>query len=386
MMALQVAGGAGCGLPPLLARGGRGRRRRALFRPPRAVASGAAPAAAKEEDGKVSLGGSGVAVTKLGIGAWSWGDTTYWNEFQWDDRKLKAAKGAFDASIDCGITFFDTAEVYGAGVSGAINSESLLGRFIKERQQKEQVEVAIATKFAALPWRFGRGSVISALKASLDRLGVSSVELYQLHWPGIWGNEGYLDGLGDAVEQGLVKAVGVSNYSEKRLRDAYERLKKRGIPLASNQVNYSLIYRNPEENGVKAACDELGITLIAYSPIAQGALTGKYTPDNPPKGPRGRIYTPEFLTKLQPLINRIKEIGKNYERTPTQVLSIRDSELNCNYNVFPCKVQPSMANTTHISFKKILHSHLQTVFGGVHFADTDGVAGICSFEFVVVIR
>ncbi|KAG2631594.1 uncharacterized oxidoreductase At1g06690, chloroplastic-like [Panicum virgatum] len=326
MMALQVAG---CALPPLLAR--RRCRRRAL-RSPRAVASDAAPAAAREEDGKVALGGSGVAVTKLGIGAWSWGDTTYWNEFQWDDRKLKAAKGAFDASIDCGITFFDTAEVYGAGISGAINSESLLGRFIKERQRKEQVEVAIATKFAALPWRFGRGSVICALKASLDRLGVSSVELYQLHWPGIWGNEGYLDGLGDAVEQGLVKAVGVSNYSEKRLRDAHARLKKRGIPLASNQVNYSLIYRNPEENGVKAACDELGITLIAYSPIAQGALTGKYTPDNLPKGPRRRIYTPEFLTKLQPLINRIKEIGGNYERTPTQVVL---NWLVCQGNVVP---------------------------------------------------
>ncbi|GJN10302.1 hypothetical protein PR202_ga28385 [Eleusine coracana subsp. coracana] len=327
-MALQVAGGAGC-VVPLLSRG----RRRRAFRPPRAVASDAAATTAKEEEeGKVMLGGSGVPVTKLGIGAWSWGDTTYWNEFQWDDRNLKAAKGAFDASIDCGITFFDTAEVYGAGISGAINSESLLGRFIKERQQKKQVEVAIATKFAALPWRLGRGSVISALKASLDRLGVSSVELYQLHWPGIWGNEGYLDGLGDAYEQGLVKAVGVSNYSEKRLRDAYERLKKRGVPLAANQVNYSLIYRNPEENGVKAACDELGITLIAYSPIAQGALTGKYTPENPPKGPRGRIYTPEFLTKLQPLINRIKEIGGNYGRTSTQVVL---NWLVCQGNVVP---------------------------------------------------
>lgn len=117
---------------------------------------------------------------------------------------------------------------------------------------------------------------------------------------------GYIDGLGDAVEQGLVKAVGVSNYSglfsdltnimcfssrnftgsltgifislvsfiapERRLRDAYNQLKKRGIPLASNQVNYSLIYRIPEENGVKATCDELGITLIAYSPIAQGMI------------------------------------------------------------------------------------------------------------------
>lgn len=332
-MALQVTGGVGCCCPhPLPGSARRLPQAAALCRPPRAVTSAGATRVVEEDEGKVRLGGSGVAVTKLGIGAWSWGDTTYWNEFRWDDTKLKAAKGAFDASIDCGITFFDTAEVYGAGVSGAINSESLLGRFINERQRKEQVDVAVATKFAALPWRFGRGSVICALKASLDRLGVSSVELYQLHWPGIWGNEDYLDGLGDAVEQGLVKAVGVSNYSEKRLRDAYERLRKRGVPLASNQVNYSLIYRNPEENGVKAACDELGVTLIAYSPIAQGALTGKYTPESPPKGPRGRIYTPEFLTKLQPLINRIKEIGGSYGRTSTQVVL---NWLVCQGNVVP---------------------------------------------------
>ncbi|PIA30226.1 hypothetical protein AQUCO_05700145v1 [Aquilegia coerulea] len=237
------------------------------------------------------------------------------------DRKLKAAKTAFDASIDSGITLIDTAEVYGAGFTGAINSETLLGRFIKERKEKDPTaEVVVATKYAALPWRLGRKSVLSALKDSLSRLGLSSVELYQLHWPGIWGNEGYIDGLGDAVEQGLVKAVGVSNYSEKRLRAAYKQLKSRGIPLASNQVNYSLIYRLPEENSVKATCDELGITLIAYSPIAQGVLTGKYTPENPPTGPRGRIYTPDFLTKLQPLLNRIKEIGQNYNKTPTQVV------------------------------------------------------------------
>ncbi|PIA30227.1 hypothetical protein AQUCO_05700145v1 [Aquilegia coerulea] len=306
---------------------------------------------------KINLGGSDLKVSKLGIGAWSWGDTSYWNNFEWDDRKLKAAKTAFDASIDSGITLIDTAEVYGAGVSaemrflishicmlniifvmkfinyinafsmsslqftGAINSETLLGRFIKERKEKDPTaEVVVATKYAALPWRLGRKSVLSALKDSLSRLGLSSVELYQLHWPGIWGNEGYIDGLGDAVEQGLVKAVGVSNYSEKRLRAAYKQLKSRGIPLASNQVNYSLIYRLPEENSVKATCDELGITLIAYSPIAQGVLTGKYTPENPPTGPRGRIYTPDFLTKLQPLLNRIKEIGQNYNKTPTQVV------------------------------------------------------------------
>ncbi|XP_044501860.1 uncharacterized oxidoreductase At1g06690, chloroplastic-like [Mangifera indica] len=278
--------------------------------------------ALKTTEEKVKLGGSELKVTRLGIGAWSWGDTSFWNNFEWDDRKVKAARAAFNTSVDNGITFFDTAEVYGSRASfGAIESEILLGRFIKERKGKDpEVEVDVATKFAALPWRLGRQSVVSALKDSLRRLGLSSVELYQLHWPGIWGNEGYIDGLGDAVELGLVKAVGVSNYNERRLREAYEKLKMRGIPLASNQVNYSLIYRAPEENGVKATCDELGVTLIAYSPVAQGALTGKYTPENPPTGPRGRIYTPEFLTKLQPLLKRINEIGEAYGKTSTQVV------------------------------------------------------------------
>ncbi|KAG5138287.1 hypothetical protein JHK82_023018 [Glycine max] len=328
----------------------------------RAVASEGSATLNTVVEEKVKLGGSDLKVSRVGIGAWSWGDTTYWNNFEWNvqkiplsqffdsetdnskliasnqflllyvelissigilyaDRNEKAARAAFNASIDGGLTFFDTAEVYGSGLAlGAVNSEVLLGRYIKERKEKDpDVEIEVATKFAALPWRFGRQSVLNALKDSLCRLGLTSVDLYQLHWPGVWGNEGYIDGLGDAVEKGLVKAVGVSNYSEKRLREAYEKLKKRGIPLATNQVNYSLIYRVPEENGVKAACDELGITIIAYSPIAQGALTGKYTPDKPPSGPRGRIYTPEFLTRLQPLLNKISEIGEKYDKTPTQV-------------------------------------------------------------------
>ncbi|KAI9114551.1 hypothetical protein K1719_014249 [Acacia pycnantha] len=275
-----------------------------------------------EEEKEVKLGGSELKVTKLGIGAWSWGDTTFWNNFQWTDRNEKAARDAFNASVDGGLTFFDTAEIYGSNLMlGAVNSEILLGRFIKERKQKDPgVEITVATKFAALPWRFGRQSVLTVLKESLGRLGLSSVELYQLHWPGVWENEGYIDGLGDAFEQGLVKAVGVSNYNEKRLREAYEKLKKRGIPLASNQVNYSLIYRAPEENGVKAACDELGVTVIAYCPLAQGVLSGKYGPDNPPTGPRLIVYTPEYLRKLQPLLRRIAEIGDKYNKTNTQVV------------------------------------------------------------------
>ncbi|XP_047169181.1 uncharacterized oxidoreductase At1g06690, chloroplastic-like [Vigna umbellata] len=133
---------------------------------------------------KVNLGNSDLKVTRLGIGAWSWGDTTYWNDLEWNDRNEKAARDAFNASIDGGLTFFDTAEVYGSGLAlGAINSEVLLGRYIKERKEKDpDVEVAVATKFAALPWRFGRQSVLKALNDSLCRLGLTSVDLYQLHW------------------------------------------------------------------------------------------------------------------------------------------------------------------------------------------------------------
>lgn len=129
----------------------------------------------------------------------------------------------------------------------------------------------------------------------------------------------YIDGLADAVELGLVKAVGVSNYKESRLRDAYAQLKKRGITLASNQVHYSLVYRLPEKNGVKRTCDELGISLIAYSPMGQGVLTGKYSPDKLPSGGRSATYTREFMTKLQPLLKRTKEIGQQYDKTQTQV-------------------------------------------------------------------
>ncbi|GLJ49887.1 hypothetical protein SUGI_1060320 [Cryptomeria japonica] len=97
----------------------------------------------------------------------------------------------------------------------------------------------------------------------------------------------------------LFKAIGVSNYSEERLQKAHAQSQKRGIPLASNQVYYNLVYRTLEENGVKTSCNDLGITLIAYSPIGQGVLSGRHTPEDPPIGPRGQICNKNFLTKLK---------------------------------------------------------------------------------------
>ncbi len=113
----------------------------------------------------------------------------------------------------------------------------------------------------------------------MKRLGRSSIDLYQHHFPSRRVDIPQLmDLLADAVEAGKVKAVGVSNYSAEQMRMAHAALARRGIPLASNQVEYSLLHRQPEANGVLDACRELGITLIAYSPLAMGMLTGKYLP------------------------------------------------------------------------------------------------------------
>lgn len=286
---------------------------------PRCAAS-SSPTATPAADSLVRLGNSPLQVSPLGIGAWSWGDRFLWNS-SWDDKNIKDSRDAFNVAMDNGITLFDTAEVYGSPQwAGGDDSESLLGRAIKDRERKGGAgKPIVATKFAALPWRFTRRSVVVALKQSLSRLGLSSIDLYQLHWPGLWGNEGYIDGLADAVEQGLVKAVGVSNYNERRLRAAHEQLAKRGIPLASNQVHYSLVYRFPEENNVKKTCDELGVTLIAYSPLGQGILSGKYSASNPPPGGRGRTYNSDFLTQAAPLLSKMREIGNEYGKSPTQV-------------------------------------------------------------------
>ena len=130
-----------------------------------------------------------------------------------------------------------------------------------------------------------------------------------------------MDLLADALEAGKIKAVGVSNYSAEQMREAHAALAKRGIPLASNQIEYSLLHRKPEVNGILDACRELGITLIAYSPLAGGALTGKYSATQRAGGLRR--FLPNFSRKametVQPVITLLRQIGERYSKTPSQV-------------------------------------------------------------------
>lgn len=261
-------------------------------------------------DDMISLGPTGLRVTPLGLGTWQWGDSMFWGYGK--GYAAGEIRAAFDASLAAGITFFDTAEVYGQG-----KSERFLGQFIAGQRER----LVIATKFMPLPWRLGKGQLLGALRKSLERLGLSSVDLYQIHWPfPPRPVEFWADALADAVQAGLARAVGVSNYSADQMRRAHEVLAKRGVPLTSNQVEYSLLHRAPERNGVLDACRELGVTLIAYSPLAQGMLTGKYTPDNPPPGFRGRRYRNERLARIQPLLGLLREIGQAHgDKTPNQV-------------------------------------------------------------------
>ena len=247
---------------------------------------------------------------ELGIGTWQWGDQWLWGFG--GDYAESDIRAAFDACLARGVTFFDTAEIYGRG-----HSEQYLGQFIKAAGKG----VILATKFMPFPWRLGKARLRAALRRSLDRLGVERVDLYQIHmpWPPV-SIETWMDALAEAVEAGLVREVGVSNYNVAQVQRAYAALSQRGVPLASNQVRYSLLDRRPEQTGLWALCRELDIRLIAYSPLAQGVLSGKYTPTHPPRGLRARRHTPDFLKRLEPLLALLRERGEAHgHKSPGQV-------------------------------------------------------------------
>jgi len=258
----------------------------------------------------IPLGRTNMRVSALGIGAWQWGDRFMWGYGSgYDDADLRRA---FELTLEAGINFIDTAEIYGPHTS-----ERKLGEFLRTRETWP----IIATKFFPLPWRWERGALLRALRGSLKRLGLSRVDLYQTHWPfGPVAIETWMEAMAEAVNAGLTRAVGVSNYNLEQMRRAQDTLAKHSVALTSNQVEYSLLQRSPERTGLLAACKEQGITLIAYSPLAKGILSGKYTPENPPPGMRRRRYDRERLAAAQPLLSLMKEIGEAHiGKTRSQV-------------------------------------------------------------------
>lgn len=246
---------------------------------------------------------------EIGVGAWSWGDRFFWNYGgSYSDSDIEEA---FRSSLEAGINFFDTAEVYGQG-----RSEQILGRLAKTTESL----ILVATKYFPYPWRITRNSIHNALQGSLKRLQRDQVSLYQIHWPAsMIPLETLMNSLAEEVRAGKTLAVGVSNFNISQTQRAFTALGKNGVPLASNQVEYHLLNRKIEKNGLLARCQELGVRVIAYSPLAQGLLTGKYSPETPPPGVRGRRYA-YLLKEIKPLIGLMTEIGKGRGwKTPSQV-------------------------------------------------------------------
>lgn len=266
---------------------------------------------------KTFLGKSNLHVPRMGVGAMTWGDAkglarlhpakiAYGGAHGFEEEKR-----ALELSMEAGVNFFDTAAMYSMGAA-----ELRLGELASGK------DVMIATKFPS-GFSMREEELPKQLEASLKRLGRDSIELYQHHFP--MRNISIpklMNQLADVVEAGKVKAVGVSNYSAEQMREAHAALAKRGIPLASNQVEYSLLNRKPEINGVLDTCRELGITLIAQTPLAGGLLTGKYSPQNRPGGFFRRIlprYNRKTLVSIGPVVKLLREIGEGYSKTPSQV-------------------------------------------------------------------
>src|ERR671915_492447 len=237
-------------------------------------------------------------VAPLGVGAWAWGSTRLWGYGKKYNRSDVGK--AFRASMAEGITLFDTAEMYGNGAS-----ERIIGEILREGGFEGRP--VVATKFAPLPYRFSAKSLLKAVDKSLERLGIETIDLYQIHFPNpILKMNSLMDALAETVKAGQVRRVGISNYSADQMKRAHDRLASHGVSLASNQVEYSLLQRAPETNGVLEACRDLSVTLIAYSPIAKGLLTGKYSPGDRPSGlvrRMGRSFGEHNLKKIEPVVN-----------------------------------------------------------------------------------
>lgn len=251
---------------------------------------------------RVRLGGSPIEITPLGVGCWAWGDRRYWR-YQ-EDHSPRDVVDAFDACVAAGLNFFDTAEAYGAG-----NGEKILGWLVR----KSDRPLAVATKYAPISGRGGPAALARGLSGSLRRLGLPRVDLYQLHWPDLaeMPIAAAMEAFADAHDAGLIRAIGVSNFRASEMREAHTALARRGVPLATNQVHYSLLHRAPEVDGVLDACRELGVTLLAYSPLEQGLLTGTYTPEVRPPGLRGEAawFAPANVAAAQTVIALLRTLA-----------------------------------------------------------------------------
>ncbi|NHJ32842.1 MAG: aldo/keto reductase [Asgard group archaeon] len=264
---------------------------------------------------KRTLGRTNIKVSPIGIGVMMWmgGDKGLWRRMPYISSEDK--KTMIKASFDGGVNFFDTAEAYGFG-----RSEVSLVKALKANNIADK-DVVIGTKWMPM-MRWARNMRRNIMKR-IEYLSGYTIDLYMVHFPiSFSGIKAQMNEMARLVKDDKIRSVGVSNFSAKQMRKAHEVLEKQNIPLAVNQVNYSLLRRNIERNGILDTAKELGITIVAYTPLGQGLLTGKYHSN--PKLIENKTFFMQRsvrrkLDECEPLVQTLTEIGKAHKATPAQV-------------------------------------------------------------------
>lgn len=264
---------------------------------------------------KRHLGRTDIEITPIGLGTWQLAEGKGLDRFVYQGLSIELTNDVVKAALDGGINWFDTAESYGWG-----RSERSLSRALQAAGVSDD-DVVIATK-----WWPALRTAESIRKTIVERrrcLDGYSIDLYQVHNPWSFSSASEeMDAMADLVDLGLIGAVGVSNFWAKRMREAHAALDKRGVPLASNQIKVSLLDRSIEKNGVLEVAKELGITIIAWSPLEMGVLTGKFhkEPELIKSRPMGRrFYMRIQIARSRRLVEGLDEIAKANGVTPTVV-------------------------------------------------------------------
>jgi aryl-alcohol dehydrogenase-like predicted oxidoreductase len=261
------------------------------------------------------LGQTDIQISPIGLGCWQFSEGQGGARGSWDPVSVEETNGIVQAALDGGINWFDTAELYGHGCS-----ERAIARAL-DLAGKTDREVIVATKWNPMG-RTAR-SITNTIGERQECLNGYTIDLYQIHAPyGFTTRRSEMSAMADLVDSGKIRTIGVSNFSARQMRQAHRVLRSRGLRLSSNQVRFNLLSRGIESNGILDTAKELGITIIAYSPLGSGLLTGKFH-----KNPE-LLNSRPFLRRLQlrrrieesrELVNALEEIAQSHGVTVTQV-------------------------------------------------------------------
>ena len=250
-------------------------------------------------------------IPKIALGAWSWGAGAAGGDQVFGNYLFEEElKPVFEKAIECGLNLWDTAAVYGEGTS-----ERILGNFVKDVRRNS---VILSTKFTPQIAGSSPDAMQEMIDGSKERLHTDVIDVYWIHNP--MDIEKWTPDLIPLAKSGQIKTIGVSNHNLMEIKRANEILAAEGLKISAVQNHYSLLHRSSERAGILDYCKENGITFYSYMVLEQGALTGRYSEENPfPEGSgRAEAYNPH-LKELTALIDELKIIGTRFDASPAQV-------------------------------------------------------------------